>query len=132
MLLVTLVGALANRRPSSQPFDIAAAGPQGTRALATVLGQRGIHVQRVATAEAAVSAAAGRPVTVVVPESDLVPDVARLTSLTSARIVLVDPGGDALAVVAPGETRTDRSGGGVLDAGCAWPATPCTAGTTQR
>ena len=122
VLLVTLVGALANRTPSSQPFDITAAGPQGTRALASVLGQRGIHVQRVATAEAAISAAGGRPVTVVVPEPDLVPDVGHLTSLTSARIVLVDPGDDALAVVAPGVTRADSSGGGVLDAGCDWPS----------
>ena len=123
LVLVTLVGVSANHSNSSQPFDIAAAGPSGSRALATVLGQRGIHVQRVGTAYAAVTAAAGRPVTVVVPEPDLVPDVAHLTSLTTARIVLVDPGDQALTVLAPGVTRDNATEDvRVRDAGCSWPA----------
>ncbi|MDQ1714610.1 MAG: hypothetical protein QOC60_555 [Frankiaceae bacterium] len=122
LLIVVLVGALANRSPSSQPYDTAAAGPPGSRAIAAILGQRGVHVQRVATAGDAVTAAAGRPVTVVVPEPDLVPDVAHLTSLTASRIVLVDPGDDALTIVAPGVTRTGGSSARVLDPGCPWPA----------
>ncbi len=121
VLLVLLVGALANRGPTSQRYETSAAAPDGTRALGALLAQRGISVQRVATADAAVRAAAGRAVTVVVPDPDLVPDATALSSLTGGRIVLVEPGDDTLDGLAPGITNGDSGGARVLDPSCDWP-----------
>jgi len=121
VLLVLLVGALADRGPTAQRYDTAAAGADGSRALAAILAQRGISVERVATADAAVRAAAGRPVTVVVPDPDLVPDATGLSSLTGGRIVVVEPGDDTLDALAPGITNDDSKPARVLDPGCQWP-----------
>ncbi|MCU1678924.1 MAG: hypothetical protein JWM93_3682 [Frankiales bacterium] len=121
VVLMTLVAALTNRTPSSQPLDPAAAGPDGTRALAVLLTAHGVDVQRVSTGEAAARAAGGNPVTVVVPNPDLVPDIDRLARIRG-RLVLFDAGDEALAGVAAGIT-----GGGFTrltnsDPGCDLPA----------
>ncbi|MDQ1727510.1 MAG: hypothetical protein QOK14_1555 [Frankiaceae bacterium] len=122
VLLVLLVGAFANRGPTGQRYDTAAATPDGSRALAAVLAQRGITVQRVPTADAAVRAAAGRPVTVVVPDPDLVPDPSGLASLAGGRIVLVDPDDDTLGALSPRLSHADSGPAQVIDPSCSWPA----------
>ena len=122
LALIVAVGALANRGPSGQAYDPSSALPNGTRALATLLQQRGVSVTRVATAADVVRTGRDRAVTVVVPEPDLVPDLRTLSALTGGRVVLFAPSGDALADVAPGLRRSFGRGATTRAPGCDWPA----------
>lgn len=105
VLFVVLVAAalagLAGSGTARGALDPASAEPAGSRALATLLSDRGVPVTRVTSVSAAIDRAGGR-VTLVIPFPDRVP-ADRLGALTAAyagdRLVLIAPGRDTLSAL---------------------------------
>lgn len=102
-----LVG-LAGSGTARGALDPASAEPAGSRALATLLSDRGVPVTRVTSVSAAIDRAGGR-VTLVIPFPDRVP-TDRLGALAAAyagdRLVLIAPGRDTLSAL--GSTAVPR------------------------
>ena len=107
VLLVLLVG-LARTRSVRGELDPSAVDGPGSRALAVLLGDRGVEVRRLTRLDEATSAVGAREA-IVVPFPDLLPPDALRTvgDLTQGRIVLVAPGQAELAAV----TATVRPAG---------------------
>lgn len=102
VLLVALVLALFAAGGSSGALDPRAAGRAGSKALAQVLRSQDVDVALVTTTDAvAATATAGDTVLVAFP-GRLVEEQLRRLDATSADLVLVAPGSEALAVLAPG------------------------------
>ncbi len=91
LLVVSVLGALVAGGSERGELDPDSVAPGGSRALATLLGQEGVDVQRVTTAaEAADRAEAGSTVLVVWPER-ILPEEARRLARSGADLVLVAP-----------------------------------------
>jgi Domain of unknown function (DUF4350) len=125
VLLGAILVALAQpARPTAGYLDPGNPGPQGTRALAALLGQRGQPVVRVGSAAAARAALRGRAATLVLTSPYLLtagqlsglvaatgnvvvvePDSTALTALTQGR-----PAGPAPRIAGAAETRPVRPG----------------------
>jgi uncharacterized protein DUF4350 len=109
MLLVLLggliVALLQVRPPVAGPLDPNDAGPFGTHALVTLLQHRGQTVIRAGSVATAVAQAQARGTTLVVtsPQELSRGDLAELARLP-AGLLLVAPGHDALAALAPAVT----------------------------
>lgn len=107
LVAVPLVGALLGARASGRDLDPQNPAPAGARALAQLLEQGGVPVQRVTRVDAAAAALAGSggAATLVVTDPVLV-DPQRLARAASAAaaVVLLEPDAAALAVVAPSLT----------------------------
>lgn len=91
LLVVSVLGALVAGGSERGELDPDSVAPGGSRALATLLGQEGVDVQRVATAaEAADRAEAGSTLLVVWPDR-ILPEEARRLARSGADLVLVAP-----------------------------------------
>ncbi|HVL86336.1 MAG TPA: DUF4350 domain-containing protein [Pseudonocardia sp.] len=130
--LAALVLVLLNGRPARGLLDPASVGDEGSRAVAELLRERGVAVDVARTA--AEVAAAGPAATVVIPFPWLLTD-RQLDAVrgSAADLVLVAPGPEALAVLAPGVEVAGPPGEPVVRAPrCAQPdaaaAGPVTAG----
>jgi hypothetical protein len=109
-LLIALV-ALTTGQSAGGALDPRSAGPDGSRALAVLLRERGIQVDRGA------ATGAGRTVLVPFPEALDSAGLARLVT-SGADIVLVDPGSVDVAQVTPGPGVSART----RSPGCTLPA----------
>ena len=109
-LLIVLV-ALTTGQSAGGALDPRSAGPNGSRALAVLLRERGIEVDRGA------AIGAGRTVLVPFPEALDSASLARLVT-SGADIVLVDPGQVEVAQVTPGPGVSMRT----RSPGCTLPA----------
>jgi hypothetical protein len=99
-LLVTLFIALAHSRSVHGELDPRAVDPAGSRALATLLEERGVAVHRVTRLDDALAGASERSI-VFIPFPGLVPAEAlrRAGDLGGGQVVLVGPVAGALAAV---------------------------------
>lgn len=105
-------------RTGGGALDPGSAAPSGSRALAQVLSDRGVDVERVDRVEDAVAAGGEGTTLLVVDPSVLEPD--RLEQLGQVRwdVVLVAPDGPVLAELAPGLEPAGVVGEEVRAAGC--------------
>lgn len=105
VLAVSVAGVLAQSGGNAAALDPDGVGGQGSRAVAVLLGDRGVSVQRVGTVEAARTAArsAGGSVTVFLPLPATVPttQLSRLAGIAGASLVVIAPDPTALHVLAP-------------------------------
>lgn len=132
--VVTVAGVLALPRTSGGALDPGSAVPQGARAVAQVLGDQGVEVVRVDSVADAVAAAAGSPGTaaaggqragatiVVVDPQVLPPDRLEALAATAADLVVVEPDGPVLDVLAPGVRPAGVVEARTRPADCAAPA----------
>lgn len=114
VLVVVVVAVVVGLVRGSDPggsLDPESASPGGSRALATLLRDRGVQVDRASTVDDALRAATA-DTTVLVPVPEIFPDLGRLAGLpTGTRLVLVTPDGPTLhaltglAVLAPVEDQ---------------------------
>lgn len=123
VLLVLLGGALvALLKPApaqSGYLDPANPRPGGGKALASILAQRGQPVLRAVSVTAAEAAARSAAVTLIITSpSRLSPSQLRGLARTPASLLLVAPGGPALAALAPGVTVADRAAVALTAPGC--------------
>jgi Domain of unknown function (DUF4350) len=97
----SVIGVLQGRSTGG-PLDPESARQSGARALAVLLGDRGVEVRRVRTLDDAM-AAAGADTTVLVAQSDLlVPSqLRRLARADTRHFVLAEPGEEVLSTLAP-------------------------------
>jgi hypothetical protein len=125
--LLALAGialAAAGGGSSGRALDPEDAAPTGARALATVLGERGVDVESASTIDEVREAAASpADTTVLVHDDALLLDDARVDELLrlADRVVVVDPDLLVLARLAP-ELGAVGEIEGVAAAGCALPA----------
>ncbi len=100
LLLVAAGIGVVSRRGVGGVLDPRAADPDGSRALAVLLGDRGVEVSRNTSLDAAIEATTSRD-SVLVAFPDLLPGDAlrRLANATVARVILVGPHAEALAAV---------------------------------
>lgn len=97
-----LVAAMQGWSSSAGPLDPRSANRDGTRALAVLLEDRGVEVERVRRLADAV-AAAESDTTVFVTQSELLarPQLRQLARTQTRHIVLAEPGEEVLSVLAP-------------------------------
>jgi hypothetical protein len=110
VLLGGILVALAKpARPTAGYLDPGNPGPQGTRALAALLGQRGQPVVRVGSAAAARAALRGTAATLVLTSPYLL-TAGQLSGLVAAvrNIVVVEPDSTALTVLTQGRPAGPR------------------------
>jgi hypothetical protein len=101
VLAAAVVLTVARRGTPAEALDPQSATGSGGRALAVLLGERGVQVDLVRTA-AEVSDRAGPGTTLLVTSPDLLAAPQRqLVAASTADLVLVAPGADALATLAP-------------------------------
>lgn len=110
VLLLALV-ALTTGQSAGGALDPRSAGPDGTRALAVLLGQRGVQVDRGA------ASGPGRTVLVPFPQALDTEGLARLV-MSGADVVLVDPGSVDVVQVSPESSVSVRT----RSPGCSLPA----------
>lgn len=133
VVVVGLLIAWYSTQRSGDPFDPRSAAPEGTRALAVLLDERGVDVQRVSGLDSAQRAAASEPgSTLVVARPDLIAP----TRFGELAAVLGD-GIDHLVVFAPDEPALTQLGAGdtVVPAGRTVPrvrAASCAVPAAQR
>ncbi|MGW0229651.1 DUF4350 domain-containing protein [Actinopolymorpha singaporensis] len=106
LVLGGLVSAVLLGRTEGSPLDPASARQSGGRALAVLLGDRGVGVRRVDNLDGALRLAT-RGSTLVVAQPDLLVPVQldRLVRAGSGHLVLFAPGDEALRVLAPDAVR---------------------------
>ena len=106
LLLGGLVSAVLLGRTEGGPLDPASARQSGGRALAVLLGDRGVEVRRVDTLAGALRSAT-RGTTLVVAQPDLLTpgQLNRLARAGTGHLVLFAPDEEALAVLAPDAVR---------------------------
>lgn len=110
LVAVAVAGVLARAGGNARALDPDGVSDGGSRALAVLLADRGVAVQRVATVAQAAAEARGRAtIFLPLPARLRQPDVARLPALTAADLVLVAPEPAVLAALAP-EAEPARSG----------------------
>lgn len=122
LMLLSLFLAALKPRVHSDYLDPQSPGPDGTRALAQLIGQRGSDVQLSRSADDAAQRlqSAGQGALLVLVRSDRLTgeDLGVLQSAPGDRL-LVDPTQAALAQLAPGvQTATTSAFPGVLSPGC--------------
>ncbi|MFP5336151.1 MAG: DUF4350 domain-containing protein, partial [Actinomycetes bacterium] len=100
-------------------LDPESATPEGARAVARVLADRGVAVQRVTTVDDATTAAAGGATLVVVDSTVLSPDRLDDLAATTADLVLVEPDAVVLGELAPALVPAGIAPAVVRPAGCA-------------
>jgi uncharacterized protein DUF4350 len=123
-VLIALFGILltGGRTDAGTPLDPANAAPTGTKAVAQVLRSQGVHVESVATLQAARSAAADDATVLVYdPEGDLPASGYRALAGDGRTLVVVEPGFTALRTIAP-EVTAAGTARGPVSAGCGVPA----------
>ncbi|WP_329444824.1 DUF4350 domain-containing protein [Streptomyces sp. NBC_01426] len=127
---VLLVGAVTLAALQSEErhgyLDPRSADPYGSRAVAELLGERGVTT-RVVTTAAEAAAAAGPDTTLLVTDPDVLGDTPRGTlrsamDLSGGRTVLLGAGGRSLTDLAPGVRTASYAGQENLDPGCSLPA----------
>lgn len=107
VVFTALVLALFARSPARGLLDPAVTREEGSRAVAELLRERGVAVDVVRTAEEI--RAAGPDSTVLVPSAWRLGDMQRrAVQGTAADLVLVEPGAEALADLAPGLEVADQ------------------------
>ncbi|SEF96437.1 protein of unknown function [Thermomonospora echinospora] len=104
LALVVLAVALASMQPSVGPRYLDPESPSqgGSRALAQILGQRGVPVRTVRDAREALSAARPDTVLVIVRTERLTDEELNALRAAPGDLLLVDPTQPALAALAPG------------------------------
>jgi len=102
IVAVAAAGVLAQGSGNARRLDPDGTSEQGARALAVLLRDRGVAVERIGTVAAAL-AGSDTGTTIFLPQPDLLPaqDVAGLAASTGS-VVLVSPSGAALEALAPG------------------------------
>ncbi|MEP6462866.1 MAG: DUF4350 domain-containing protein [Frankiaceae bacterium] len=111
VLLVAVLGVLTEAGGNARTLDPDGVSARGSRALATLLRDRGVAVERVATVDAAVATSGlSGPTTIFVPFPTQFPagEIRRL-AVGSTQLVLLAPDRTTLAAVAP-EITPARSG----------------------
>jgi hypothetical protein len=100
ILLIILFVGLAQARSVHGELDPRAVDDAGSRALATLLGERGVEVRRVTRLDDALAGLTDRSI-VFIPFPGVVPaaELRRVGDLDSGQVVLVAPAGGALAAV---------------------------------
>lgn len=126
ILLVVLVAAAAvallRGVPRSGYLDPRAANPAGGRALARLLGNRGVHVVVASTVTSAQRATGPHALLMVTrPDYFRRSALRELAGLPGDRL-LVDPTGPALTALAPSMTKGAAAPSRVRSPGCHWPA----------
>lgn len=120
--LVLAVGvgtALLSARPPATLADPGSPSPEGSLALARLLGEQGVHVDRTADLTEAARATAGSTL-LVVGTDRLTPQQARRLAGSGADLVLLTPPAAVLDAVEPRLTLLgERPEGEVRDPGCA-------------
>jgi hypothetical protein len=125
LLLVVLGTLLAVARSGGNrgELDPAGIGPAGSRALATLLRDRGTDVRRVYSVEEALrTAGASSTVFVPLPQRLRPGSLPALADRDGAGLVLVEPDGAALRALAGGVRRTGSVGVDSREAACTLPA----------
>ena len=122
LLVATAVG-IAQTRSAGGRLDPRSADEDGARALATLLDERGVRVQRV-TEPAALTAATTDQTAVLVTVPRLLGDdgARALGEVSTGTVVLVSPAVDVLEIVTDDVRREDTTPVGVRDPGCTEPA----------
>ena len=107
LIVLGILTAIAQNAGHRGELDPAAVDPAGSRALATLLTDRGVAVRRARTVAEARAAADGAS-TVFVPLPDRLPaeSLRALAARGGAALVLVDPDPATLAALAPGVRRS--------------------------
>ncbi|HEY6747585.1 MAG TPA: DUF4350 domain-containing protein [Mycobacteriales bacterium] len=123
ILVVATAIALAQSRGAQGRLDPQSADPDGGRALATLLGDRGVRVDR-ATDPDSLSAGLTADVAVLVPIPGLLTDAAAraLGDSSQGSVVLVNPSGDVLEAVTDGIATSGSELTDVRSPGCDDPA----------
>ncbi|RIX28759.1 DUF4350 domain-containing protein [Amnibacterium setariae] len=122
-LVVAVIGigtAVVNSTASlGGDFDPANPGPEGARALRSVLEQQGVRVRVTST----VAESGAMPGTLLIDdaEADLTPAAWRRLLDGRERVVVVSPGRAALDAVLPGTQASGRPSGRTASAGCDLP-----------
>lgn len=132
VLAVVLVAAtaiaLALSRGAEGRLDPRSAEPEGGRALATLLDERGVRVDRVADPQEAAGGLDARSV-VLVPVPGQLREVARqLGQATAGTVVLVDPEEEDLAALTEEVRTVGATSLAVREPGCADPAATAAGG----
>jgi hypothetical protein len=121
LVAVLVAGVLVTERGRSGYLDPDATDPGGTRALAVLLAQGGVPLERVTSTDEAVTA--GGSATVAVPfPGQLVDRSRRLLAESDLDLVVLGPGDDALADFAPGLAVASATGSSPRSPGCPLPA----------
>jgi Domain of unknown function (DUF4350) len=122
LAIVSAIALAADQHGSTHGIlDPLSYDPDGGRALATLLDDRGVTVTRVTSVEQAMATANSRT-TVVVADPDDQPGLASLRGLPGgATLVLVDPGDHSLAAVEPGLLLGGQVDRQTLQPGCTQP-----------
>jgi Domain of unknown function (DUF4350) len=104
LALVVLAVALASMQPSVGPqyLDPESPSQSGSRALAQLLGQRGVPVQTVRDADDALSAARSDSVLVIVRSERLTDEELNRLRTAPGDLLLIDPSRSVLEALAPG------------------------------
>lgn len=119
LALVTIFAAIG-RAPNTTPLDPRNTSPDGTHALAALLGDRGVAVSVVDDLSALHSAGA---TTIVVAEpGDLSAQALRTISASTATVLLISPLSNALSAFDVPATPDSQTPATTIAAGCALPA----------
>ncbi len=120
ILVVAVAIGVVQARTDRGAFDPRAVDPSGSRALATLLDERGVHVRRVTTVAEAGAGLSARDIVLVAFPGRLPPEsLERFADVPAARVLLVAPLQDALdalsdevdvAGAAPVQTREPDCG----------------------
>jgi len=125
-IAVALVGILLSGGTGRLgiPLDSTNAGPVGSRAVAEVLRQQGVTVKAAYTLDQLRDTADGDSTVLVFdPDDNLDRRGLDVVLETASRVVVVEPGYDALQQLAPGVRAAGRPAAeGAIAAGCALPA----------
>lgn len=125
--LVTILAAIG-RSPNNTPLDPRNDAPDGTHALAVLLGNRGISVtiaDEVAQLESSPNA------TIVVSNpAELAGRALHAVAASTSTVLLIDPLQNALSALGVDATPDSRTAAATLDPGCALPAA-VTAGSAR-
>ena len=121
LLIVATLVALVNSRRTAGALDPTATDPSGARALAQLLRDRGVVVDRIETVEGG-TANAGADVTIFVPLPDRLPPAAYGSLATSpGDLVVVNPDIGVLSVLAPAARPYGSAPEGARQPACALP-----------
>jgi len=117
VLLVTVVSVLATPGGTGRRLDPASPNRAGARAVAEILREQGVDVRWVVRSSEASSAGAGATLVVVDPYL-LGPDQLNRLAVSSADLVLVEPGPEVLARLAPEVIISGQAGSDVVEPRC--------------
>jgi hypothetical protein len=127
LALVTLLAAIGTQ-PNSLPLDPRNTAPEGAHALSVLLTERGDSVS-VVTTLAQITSSPETTVVVAAP-TELSDTALHRLADSSARVVLVDPGNDALLALGLPATADAETDATTIEPGCAIPSA-VTAGSVR-